>query len=349
MRRTVILATNLVLGVALLAWVLHQHGGPTLAYLHDRLSIPLLVAFGTTVGIAITSFAWRWRIILAGLGSPPGLWPLAFFRAAGQSLAALVPSAKIGGDPLRAWLAVRAGVAPEAAISTVAIDRVLEIGAAVPFSIVFASVLVQQGVPQLQNALVTISVGALALVAAVVYTARRLRRGDGLVSAFARHIRLDSLSFVQKQMGVMEASEAAAAVLVAQRRRMLVAFLAGLGTNILILLEYYLLLSAFGLPSGPVAIVAAIFGTAAAHQLPVPGGLGVLEGGLMWLFGMLGHPPEVGLAVGLAVRLRELVWAAPGVVYLLARWLWAPSGAAMRPGAEFRGTPRAEEDPVPNR
>jgi uncharacterized membrane protein YbhN (UPF0104 family) len=63
-------------------------------------------------------------------------------------------------------------------------------------------------------------------------------------------------------------------------------------------------------------VVAAIFGTAAAHQLPVPAGIGVLEGGLMWLFGMLGYPAEVGLAVGLAVRLRELVWALPGAVYL---------------------------------
>ena len=33
---------------------------------------------------------------------------------------------------------------------------------------------------------------------------------------------------------------------------------------------------------------------------------------------MLGYPTEVGLAVGLAVRLRELLWMAPGVVYLLA-------------------------------
>lgn len=336
MRRTAILATNLALGVALLAWVLHQFGGPTLRYLAPRLSMPLLAAFGVVVAAAITSFAWRWRIILAGLGPPPGLRPLALFRAAGQSLAALVPSAKVGGDPLRAWLAVRGGVAPEAAISTVAIDRVLEIGAAVPFSIIFVSVLVQQGVPQLQSAMVTIWVGALALGMASIYTARRLRRGEGLVTAFARRVRLDELSLVQKQMDVMEASEAAAAALVVQRRRMLGAFLAGLGTNVLILLEYYLLLSAFGLPAGPVAVVAAIFGTAAAHQLPVPAGLGVLEGGLMWLFGVLGHPPEVGLAVGLAVRLRELAWALPGVVYLLARRWIAASGDRMEAA---RGTP----------
>ena len=43
----------------------------------------------------------------------------------------------------------------------------------------------------------------------------------------------------------------------------------------------------------------------------------------MFLFGILGHPPAVGLAVGLAVRLRELVWILPGCVYLLGRMLAA--------------------------
>jgi hypothetical protein len=44
----------------------------------------------------------------------------------------------------------------------------------------------------------------------------------------------------------------------------------------------------------------------------------VLEGAQMFVFGTLGHPPEVGLAVGLAVRLRELVWILPGIVLLTA-------------------------------
>ena len=65
-------------------------------------------------------------------------------------------------------------------------------------------------------------------------------------------------------------------------------------------------------------MVAAIFATGAAHMLPIPAGIGVLEGANMWLFQMLGYPTEVGLAVGLAARLRELIWMLPGVAFLLA-------------------------------
>jgi uncharacterized protein (TIRG00374 family) len=301
--------------------MLHRFGGPAFAVMGPGLSIPLLLAFAGVVALAIVCFAWRWRTLLAGLGKPPPLAPLTWFRAAGQSLAALIPSARIGGDPLRAWLAVRARVPARDAIATVAIDRALEIGAAMPFSIVFVAILIQQGVPQLQNALFTIALGTVALVAAMVMTARRLEKGKGLVTSFARRTRLDTLAVVEKRMEVMAASEAAAGTLVAQRPRMALAFAMGLGTNLLIVLEFWLLLAAFGLPTDPVAVVAAIFATAAAHQLPVPAGIGVLEGGLMWLFQMLGHPAEIGLAVGLAVRLRELVWALPGIVYLLRRWM----------------------------
>jgi uncharacterized membrane protein YbhN (UPF0104 family) len=92
---------------------------------------------------------------------------------------------------------------------------------------------------------------------------------------------------------------------------------------VLVLVEYWLLLSAFGLPATPLAVVAAVFATGAAHSMPVPAGVGVLEGAQMFLFGTLGHPPAVGLAVGLAVRLRELVWVLPGILYLAGRGVTA--------------------------
>jgi len=57
----------------------------------------------------------------------------------------------------------------------------------------------------------------------------------------------------------------------------------------------------------------------------------------MWLFTMLGYSPDVGLAVGLAVRLRELPWVAPGLLYLVGRGVLSPgrrpqTAAARNPG-----------------
>ena len=263
--------------------------------------------------------ALRWRILLAGLGDPRGLGWLTVYRAAGQSLSVLLPSANLGGEPLRAYLLIRDRVPGAHAIASVAVDRTLEMGASAGFACLFATVLLRRGVPVLAGAFVSVGLAAGALALGVAVTVRRLRRGAGLVTAVARATGLDRLDVVRARMETLAEAESAAARLVAQPRRLGLAFGAGVATNLVVLLEYHLLLAAFGLPASPLAVVAAVFATGAAHSLPVPAAVGTLEGAQMFLFGTLGHPPEVGLAVGLAVRLRELAWSAPGLVYLTVR------------------------------
>ena len=319
MRAAVILGTNLVVGAAALGWVLYHHGAPALALLASRPEPALLALFAVAVAVCVVAYAYRWRILLAGLGCAPGLAPLTAYRAAGQSLSSIIPSAKLGGEPLRVYLLVRDGTAAGSALASVVVDRTLEMGSAAAFACLYAVLLLRRGVPELQGALVTVSLAATALVLGVGLTVRRLRRGAGLVTAVARVTGLDRLSFVQGRMHVLAAAEADVARLLADPRRLVRAFGAGLAANLVVLVEYHLLLAAFDLPAGPLAVVAAIFATGAAHSLPVPAAVGALEGAQMWIFQILGHPPEVGLAVGLAVRLRELVWILPGLFYLLAR------------------------------
>jgi uncharacterized protein (TIRG00374 family) len=318
-RPAVILGTNLLVGAAALAWVLDRHGAPALALLARRPDPLRLAVFGLAIAACLVAYALRWRVLLAGLGRAPGLAALTAYRAAGQSLSSIIPSAKLGGEPLRVFLLARGGVEAGRAIASVVVDRTLEMGSAAAFACCYAVLLLRRGVPELQGALVTVSLAAGALVLGVTLTVRRLRRGAGLVTAVARVTGLDRLAFVRGQLHVLTAAETDVGRLLAEPPRLARAFAAGLVANAVVLVEYHLLLRAFGLPAGPLAVVAAIFATGAAHSLPVPAAVGALEGAQMWLFEILGHPPEVGLAVGLAVRLRELVWILPGMLYLAAR------------------------------
>ena len=332
MRAAVILGTNLVIGAAALGWVLYRHGAPALALLASRPQPTLLVLFVLAAAVCLVAYAMRWRVLLAGLGSVRPLASLSAYRAAGQSLSSIIPSAKLGGEPLRVFLLVRDGAAAGTAIASVAVDRTLEMGSAAAFACLYAVLLLRRGVPELEGALVTVSVAAAALVLGVGLTVRRLRRGKGLITAVARITGLDRLSFVQGQMHVLAAAEDDAARLLAEPGRLARAFALGLAANVVVLFEYHLLLAAFDLPAGPTAVVAAIFATGAAHSLPVPAAVGALEGGQMWIFEILGYPAETGLAVGLAVRLREVVWILPGLIYLAARGIapFAPQAAAGR-------------------
>ena len=339
MRRAVVLGTNLAAGVGALGYALYRFGVPALALLTSRPRGFVLLAFAAAVAGALLGYAFRWRLLLAGLGTPPRLRALAAYRAAGQSLAALVPGGRLGGEPLRALLLVSDGVPGSHAIASVAVDRVLEVGAGIPFACLYAALLLRRGVPELEGALVSVVLGAGGLIFGIAVMVRRLRRGAGLLTALARSTGLDRLRRVHGQMNVLAAAEDATARLVGQPRRLGRAFCAAIGVNLLVVVEYRLLLSAFGLPAGPLAVVAAIFATGASHSLPVPAAVGVLEGSQMWLFGTLGYPPEVGLAVGLAVRLRELVWVLPGLGYLVGRGVAARRSPfrVLRPAAVDRG------------
>lgn len=304
--------------------MLHDNGAAALAILAARPRWGLLAGMVAAAVVAVVLYAVRWEILLAGVGSPVALGRLTALRAAGQSVSAILPTIKLGGDPLRAWLLARGAVTVPRAIASVAVDRALEMGSGAAFAVLFATILVQHGVPALEGALASMAFGLVALAVGLWVTARRLGRGDGLATALARATGLERLRVLRGGLDVLGDAERAAAGLVAQPRRVGRAFLVGVAANLVTPLEYWLLLSAFGLPSDPVAVVAAIFAAGAAHALPVPAGIGVLEGGQMWLFGLLGHPPEVGLAVGLAVRLRELVWVLPGLVVLASVGWWLP-------------------------
>jgi uncharacterized protein (TIRG00374 family) len=319
MRTFAVLAANFALGAAMLGWILVRLGIPAFETLGAGASGRLLAAFVAAVAATVLALAWRWRYVLAGVHASARLLSLALQRSASHALAVLVPSGKVGGDPLRAWLAVRDGVPPADAIASVAADRTLEIGATAPFSVIFAVLLLQHGVPELERAIVTLLVGTLGLGVGVGWAVRRLRSGAGLVTALVRGTRLDRFRIVQGRANLLETSEASLSRLASQPRRMLLAFAVGLAANLLVVAEFALLLAAFDLPRDPLAVVAAVFATGAAHMLPVPGGVGVLEGAQIWLFGMLGYPAHVGLAVGLAARLRDLVWMLPGIAYGLAR------------------------------
>lgn len=327
---------------AALAWLLARHGASALALLGARPDVGALAGVLLVAAAALAGHAERWRMLLAGLGYRPPLARLAAFRAAGQAVSALVPSARLGGDPLRAWLLAARDVSPPGAIASVAVDRALEIGSSAAFAVLFALVLLQQGIPVLRGTLVTAILAGTAVALGLTVTWRRLHAHAGLVTALIRGTGLDRLRAVQDRLAVLGDAEQAAGALVEQHRRLARAFVAGVAVNLLTPLEYWLLLRAFDLPSGPVAVIAAIFATGAAHSMPVPAGVGVLEGGQTWLFGLLGHPADVGLAVGLAVRLRELLWVSPGLIVLLAITLRAVRARPTAPARRSRRRPATE-------
>ena len=321
-RRHLFWAVNLALGLAGLVWVLRQFGRGAVSLLSGNPSPTLLAAFVLAVLVAIVAFAARWRILLDAFGVAPSFARLCAFRAASQSLSAILPGGRLGGEPLRAWYAVQSGVPVPAAITTVVVDRTLEMATGLAFVVTFALVLVQRDVPGIGQTVLGALVGTVSLTIAIAVSLRRLRAG-GLLAPFVRTLGATRPAIAQHS-GMVELAEDAARRLLGRPRRVAAALALGFVADLLTLVQYACLLAAFGLPSTPLAVVAAVFASGAARTLPVPGAVGTVEAAQVWIFGILGHPPEVGLAVGLATRLRDVAWAAPGLLFLLVRAVRPP-------------------------
>jgi uncharacterized membrane protein YbhN (UPF0104 family) len=82
--------------------------------------------------------------------------------------------------------------------------------------------------------------------------------------------------------------------------------------------EIWLALHALGLPTSLLhaVILQSTIATIRAAAFPVPGAIGVQEGGYMLVGGMLGIPGEAAFALSLLARVREVVLGVPGLIVL---------------------------------
>ncbi len=87
-------------------------------------------------GVIFLAFALRWRMLLHSLGASLPLPRLLGIRVAGLAVGTLTPGAKLGGEPLRAYLASRDGVPVGPAVASVAVDRALVLLAKLFFAVV---------------------------------------------------------------------------------------------------------------------------------------------------------------------------------------------------------------------
>jgi uncharacterized protein (TIRG00374 family) len=81
-----------------------------------------------SIGIMV-SLAWRWKVVLRSQKIDIPLLKLFNYRLIGYGISYLTPAAKLGGEPVRAALLGRHGVNFSKALSSVVIDKTIELSA----------------------------------------------------------------------------------------------------------------------------------------------------------------------------------------------------------------------------
>ncbi len=275
------------------------------------------------VPMAADTVSWRYLIARE---HRPGFARLLGARWIGEAVNALLPAAQVGGDILRARLAIFAGTPGTVAIASVVADITLGILALVVFILMGLGLLVWrlgEGAgaltgPALAGAgIVLVGVGAF-------YAAQRAGLFSVAVRLAARFVRWGAWDSLVERAGEVDRTVADVYGrcwdLTKSFVWALVAWILGAG-------EVWLALTLLG---HPVSIVDALVLESVAVGVRsvlfvVPGALGVQEGGLILVAGLLGIPPETALALSLAKRARDILWGAPGLLAwqaLEGRRLW---------------------------
>ena len=333
-------------GGLLVVWLVREIGLSTLVAELRKLSwrLPLILLPQVVTNVFKTE-GWR----AAFPRRRPRFRLLFPVRLAGEAVNETTPTGTMGGDALKAFLLVRAGagVTVEEGLVAVVVAKtalVASLAAFIAGALALAWALGDAS-PAMLLLLALLAAYMVASTAGFMWAQLRgmFRMGGralawiGLgdrVAAGADRLDADLRWFYRKQRGQ------AAAVFGLS--------LVGWSTGAL---ETWLMLA---LLQSPVSLQTALVIEAGATGVRavgflIPGSIGVLEGGLVGIFAMLGLGSSTGLAFSVARRFREGVWILIGYVCLaVMRGPKAPS-AGINPGAPGRAappTPAREDLPV---
>jgi len=260
------------------------------------------------VVLGLDTVGWWW---LGRMHRLP-LAPVAVARWISESVNDLLPVGQIGGNVVRARLVVRRHLPGSEAGATVVVDLTLTALTQLLYTLLGLCLLLAR-LGGAGGTEVAASVALAALVVAGFYLAQR----RGLFTLFARLLeRLAGGSAWFSLVGGAVALDARVVALYGERRRLvasgaahLAAWLAGTG-------EVWLALRFLGHPVGwgDALILESLGQAVRSSAFAVPGALGVQEGGFIVIGRLLGLPPELGLAVSLVKRVRELALGLPGLL-----------------------------------
>lgn len=298
-------------GIALFTFLLIRQGSADViaAFGKAGWAIALVVAFHL-IPLFLDAVAW-W--VLFPRENRLSLWTLSWMRWIGEAVSALVPSAAVGGDIVRTRLAAIHGVPVRFGAGTVLVDLTLGVFTQLPFTLLGLWLLVR--VTGSSNFVGPTLLAALTGAVAVggFYFVQRLGMFRFLGMIVARLARSEEWqSLVQSG----HALDQTLRELYARRGGVIWCCVATIASLLLASGEVWIALYALGLDAtiAKAIILQSCVSTIRVALFPVPGAIGVQEGGYVFVGNLLGIPGEAAFALSLIARVRELAIGVPGVI-----------------------------------
>lgn len=299
-------------GAALFTVLLIRQGASAvaLAVAAAGWAIAAIAVYHLFVPLCLDAVAW-W-VLFPSFCRPP-LRKLFWMRWVGESVSTLVPSAAVGGDIVRARLATINGAPLALSAATVLVDVTLGVFTQAAFTLLGLALLVD--VTGQKSFVGPTLLGTLAGVGAIAgfYFVQRMGMFRFLATIVAKLASSDEWNSLIQGGTTLDQT---IRDLYARKRGVIaccvvtiVSLIGGSG-------EIWIALHALGLQATVVnaIVLQSMALTIRSVAFPVPGGLGVQEGGYVVVGNFLGIPGEAAFALSLIARVRELTIGVPGLL-----------------------------------
>lgn len=310
----------LLAGVGAFGWMLFQVGPGVIFTQIRQLGwyFPLLF-FPSALAMALDTMGWRYA--LGGKGFHASFDQLYRIRMAGEALNLITPTASLGGEPVKAYLLQRFRIPLEDGIASVVIAKTTLVISQIVFvllGLAFALTRVDTSSP-LMIALTTILTLGIPAIGIFFFIQHR-----GLFTTVLTVLRIFRL-----RIGYLEAraerlwalDQRITTFYREHRREFILSLLFHFLGWVVGTLEVWIALRLMGIPVGlaTALTIEAIASVIKAAAFLIPGNVGMQEGSNLAIFTALGLSAAAGLAFSILRRLRELGWAALGLL-VLSRW-----------------------------
>lgn len=251
-----------------------------------------------------------------------------------EAVNSLLPVSQIGGELVGARLLAIRGLDAGSAGASVVVDLTMEVVSQFAFTVLGLALLLAQGNDEHGSATLAAMIGLIIAVPAVIGFIAAQRRG--MLLMLERFWQRLATRWPNLPPGVLDGLHEAVQAMYRNPRAVIVSFNWHLLSWLLGAAEVWLILHLIGSPvTLAEALVLESLGQAVrSAAFLVPGALGVQEGGFLLLGALYGLGPEVGLALSLAKRVRELLLGLPGLLaWQLAegRRLWRAEPVPEKP------------------
>ncbi|RFD19563.1 hypothetical protein DY926_10650 [Komagataeibacter melaceti] len=309
-------------GIGLTIWMLGRFGLRDILWLiaAGGWSIPAVIIFHAS---QVCASAQAWRILAQTGRHPLGFMDFFALRCAREGINNLLPVAQVGGEVITTrLLARRDGLGIRRAAASTICDLTIELLSQVTFTLIGLGVLFclvrRSHVTDelMESALAAFGLGAVFFGSQYLGAVSVVEK---LLVRIAAHLGWDGVEDIRglhhEILGLYRTHENSL------RAGALQLLGWSLGT-----FEVFLILDAMGHPLSLADsfVIESVGQAAKSAGFAVPGALGVSEGGYIIIGGLFGLSPQVGIALSLIKRLREIAWGLPSLLawqVMEMRWI----------------------------